>query len=227
MGEGGIKTYPSLSIHPSTHPSIHPSSIHIHPSIRSPTYPSIHLSTYLFIHLCIHPPTYSFIHLFIHPLLTHPFIHLSIQLPIHYPSIHPFEHLCICLLIQKTFIESLPHVKGTSLDSSQILPSETALHVTPATPPPPPRPGHSLLSHFPLLFSMAHISVRHTLSFTVAFIMWLSARMAVLGGWEFLFALLTVLSPVPKIVPGTPWVEEFSGKYQEDHWRLPSFPLPP
>ena len=57
--------------------------------------------------------------------------------------------------------------------------------------------------------------------------MWLSARMAVLGGQEFLFALLSVLSPVAKTVPGTPWVGEFGGKYQEDHWTFPSFPLQP
>ena len=74
---------------------------------------------------------------------------------------------------------------------------------------------------------MTRISVRHTVSFTAEFIMWLSARMAVLGGREFLFALLSVLSPVAKTVPGTPWVGEFGGKYQEDHWRFPSFPLRP
>ena len=154
----GIKTYPSSSIHPSIHPSM---SIHlsIHPPTCSSIYSSIHLPTHVSIHLShpsIHPltylPIYPSIHLPVHPsihpsthLFIHPSIHPSMSPPIHssiypyiYPSTtHPSIHLSIffiCLLIQKDNIESLPHVRGTSLDSSLIL-LFLKLHCTGLPPP--------------------------------------------------------------------------------------------
>ena len=163
MGEGNKDL--SFFIHPPIYSSIH-------------VYPSIHPSTYLFIHLFIHPSTHACIHPFISSI--HPSTHLPTHLSIHpptcsslYPSIyppfqssihssiypyiypsttHPSIHLSIffiCLLIQKDNIESLPHVRGTSLDSSLIL-LFLKLHCTGL--PPPAR----ALSTLPLSFILLH-----------------------------------------------------------------------
>ena len=121
------------SIHPSIHlPSLYPSIFHpsvmpTSPFIKSPTDPSIHLSTlppsiptfvliHLPIHPSIHPPTHLPIHVLTHPSTpTHTPTHLPIHPPSH-PYVHPSTHSLV--IISAFFLHVLPSAFHSHLSCS-------------------------------------------------------------------------------------------------------------
>ena len=103
---------------------------------------SVSLSIYTSVSFSVHPSA--------HPSISHPSIHPSIHTSTHPLPIHSSIWAFIYLFTNsKKIIESLPHVRGTSLDSSLIL-LFLKLHYT--WLPPPAR----ALSVLPLSFTLLH-----------------------------------------------------------------------
>lgn len=94
----------NLSVYPSIHLFTHPTSIHLF------TYLSIHLSIQVSIHPSVSHPS---LHLSTHPS-TYSLVHLSIRPPTCSSTIHPFTHLSvhpsICPLVHPSIHPSIPQI---------------------------------------------------------------------------------------------------------------------